>query len=149
MPATHANNSTTTPAIPRLTDSPWFWANLFCSFGFVLLFLMSPKYHLLQTHVENVYRYGTRSLERPRGATLSDPDGVGETNDSSAERNLKSAQKASESAAADESLDDPNAQPTLISLVPLRIVAGIAMVLTWSGMQWSYQRRKAKARAEQ
>jgi hypothetical protein len=134
------------PPQPRLTDSPWFWANLFCTMGLVMLFLMNSNYNLLQTHAENDYRYGARSLERPPGATLADPTGARRTA-SGAAADSQTADSPT-AAAADQPLDDPKAQPTIISLVPLRIAVGFAMLFTWGGMQWSYQRRKTQARAE-
>ena len=55
------------PDQPRLTDSPWFWAYLFSTMGVILLFLMDAKYQHRQTHIEDEYRYQTRTLARPPG----------------------------------------------------------------------------------
>jgi hypothetical protein len=45
-----------------LGDSPWYWVAIFSMAAAAALFVMDRKYGRRQDHLENEYRYGTRSL---------------------------------------------------------------------------------------
>lgn len=125
---------------PRLTDSPWFWAYLFSAAAFVALLLMGGKYEHRQTHIEDEFRYGTRTLHRSDGTTLSDNTAHGDS----------SADKATTDDAPDRAPLAAGPQPPthemLISLGPLRAITGVTMVVSCIALQWSYLRRRAKAK---
>jgi hypothetical protein len=146
--------TTERPALPRLTDSPWFWVYLFSTGAFAALMLMQTKYQNRQEHLERVYRYGTRTLDRPPGATLSDntPHGVSDTvaaNGAKSNGTVSNGTESDDTDSSDRSPlaagPQPSTQKMLISLVPLRVMTSIAMVVSFIALQWSYLRRRAKA----
>ncbi len=121
------------PVKPRLTDSPWFWIYMFSTMALLMLMVMGPKYGHRQTHLEDEFRYGTRTLQRPGGAgSGSDPD---------AER----ANAADDVTAERGPLSDgpqPLTHDMLISLWPLRALAAAVMVGSCVMLQWSFVRRR-------
>jgi hypothetical protein len=48
-----------------LGDSPWYWVAIFSMSAAAALFVMDGKYGRRQDHLENEYRYATRSLAPP------------------------------------------------------------------------------------
>ncbi|HEY2147516.1 MAG TPA: hypothetical protein VGH32_06240 [Pirellulales bacterium] len=102
-------------------DSPWFWVFVFSTSATVALFVMSNKYDHRQGHIEDEYRFGTRSLQKQSSATAR-PSG-------------------SQSDAAELALDpakvgpQPPTHDLLISLVPLRFIAIGAMIVSWIALQ--------------
>ena len=42
-------------ARPKMTDSPWFWAYLFTTFGLIALAVINPKFTARQTQIERQY----------------------------------------------------------------------------------------------
>ncbi|HEX4000701.1 MAG TPA: hypothetical protein VHX65_19285 [Pirellulales bacterium] len=135
---------TTPPQSPRLTDSPWFWAYLFSTAGFVALLLMSGKYQHRQTHIEDEYRYGTRTLERPGGATLSNPSATASQTGKPTRDTPLAGDKPDRSPISVG--PQPSTHEMLIPLGPLRVLTGIAMVVSCIALQVSYLRRRAAAR---
>ena len=130
---------------PRLGDSPWFWVYVFSTGAFAALMLMHTKYQNRQGHLERVYRYGTRTLERPPGATLANPTG-----DSAGHANAATDKPANNGLPERPPLaagPQPVTDEILISLLPLRVLTGIVMVVSCVALQWTYLRRRAKARA--
>jgi hypothetical protein len=108
-------------------DSPWFWVFIFSTAATVALFVMGGKYNHRQGHLEDQYRFGTRTLQKP-------PAG-GEQRPPNAQANLAP-------------LDDgpqPATHELLISLAPLKFLAIAAMIVSWSILQW---RRVRGAQAE-
>ncbi len=103
-------------------DSPWFWVFVFSTSATVALFVMSNKYDHRQGHIEDEYRFGTRSLQKQSSATARS--------------------NGSQSDAAERALDPAEAGPQppthdlLISLVPLRFIAIGAMIVSWIALQW-------------
>jgi hypothetical protein len=137
--------ATTSEPRPRRTDSPWFWVYLFCAAGFAALLLMNDKYQHRQTDIEDVYRFGTRTLHRSPGATLSDNAPHGSAQAGAA----KSAEPTNTESLERAPLAEGPQPPThkmLIPLAPLRVITGIAMVISFIAMQWSYVRRVAQAK---
>jgi hypothetical protein len=55
----------------RVSDSPWFWAYLFTTFGLIALAIISPKYSARQTQIEREYQGRQRATQSARGATPS------------------------------------------------------------------------------
>jgi hypothetical protein len=104
--------------------------------GFAALLLMNGKYEDWQGHIENVYRYGTRTLHRPAGATLSDPSGKSNNDAADGDDSSNRAPLAAD-------LPPPK---MLVSLAPLRVLLGVAMVVSCVALQWSYLRRRANAK---
>jgi hypothetical protein len=43
------------PATPRIVDSPWFWLMLFCAAAVAILIAMSPRYAARQRRLEMQY----------------------------------------------------------------------------------------------
>jgi hypothetical protein len=59
-----------------ITDSPWFWAMLFCAVGVVLLLVISPRYAPRQRRLEMQYRAREEMLRRgAEGETAPRPAG--------------------------------------------------------------------------
>jgi hypothetical protein len=121
-----------------MSDSPWFWVYLFSTTALLALFVMDGKYQHRQTHLEDEYRFGTRTLDKPAGATLSDGSG----------REAKDGIVQSAAPSADQSTaplsigPQPRTHELLISLWPLRAVAAIAMIVSCLALQWGYLRRR-------
>jgi hypothetical protein len=68
-------------ARPPVTDSPWFWAMLFCAAGAGILLLMAPRYSKRQTRLEMQY-YARQEIARRQveGVDAASPPGEeGET----------------------------------------------------------------------
>jgi hypothetical protein len=56
------------PAAPRpITDSPWFWAYLFCTAALIALAVIGPKYALRQAHIEREFQGRQRAAENLSG----------------------------------------------------------------------------------
>ncbi len=108
--------------------------------GFIVLLLMGDKYQHRQTHIEDEFRYGTRTLHRSDGATLSDNMPTGSANADSA-KNDDAFDRAPLAAGP-----QPPTHQMLISLGPLRMITGIAMVVSCIALQLSYLRRRRKAK---
>jgi len=117
---------------PRRTDSVWFWVYLFSTAALVALFLMDEKYLHRQTHIEDEFRYGTRTLEKPTGTAASE----------AAAQNTAPARDNSPERAPLTGGQQPQTHEMLISLWPLRVVAGLVMLASWAGMQWDFARRR-------
>jgi hypothetical protein len=129
---------------------------LFSTGAFAALMLMQTKYQNRQGHLERIYRYGTQTLSRPPGATLSDGSAANTDGSMAAKSDAPPS-----GAVADDSdptaVDDGAGQPPfavgphspqqklLIPLAPLRIITGATMVVAFIALQWSYLRRRAKA----
>ena len=63
---------------PPLTDSPWFWAYLFCTGGLVALFLMSPRYNERQPQIErqmSARQAGGQAVSGESGPVRGSTDG--------------------------------------------------------------------------
>jgi membrane protein implicated in regulation of membrane protease activity len=113
-----------------LGDSPWYWGCVFSLFAVATLFVMDGKYTRRQDHLENEYRYGTRTVEGPGAQpALSLPKG-GQglvTQEGTSESDVGSKGDAPQPPNSD--LRPPTSDPRpptpdrLISLWPLRIAA--------------------------
>ena len=134
-------SATDQTAAPKLTDSPWFWAYVFSTMGVVALFAMDGKYQHRQTHLEDQYRYETRTLARPPGATLSDPAQPTAQTPSSSALRPSTSEKSPLSGGP-----QPLTHELIISLWPLRLIAAVAMMVSCVALQWSYLRRRKVAR---
>ncbi len=113
-----------------LGDSPWYWVAIFSMSAAAALFVMDGKYQRRQDHLENEYRYGTRSLASDSQVT---PQADVESQPASDPQLPISAR-----------LDSPQADPgstgltagrpltpdRLISLWPLRIAAIAATLVS-------------------
>ena len=113
-----------------LGDSPWYWVAIFSMSAAAALFVMDGKYQRRQDHLENEYRYGTRSLSSDSQAN---PQAEAESQPASNTRLPTSVR-----------LDSPQADPgsteltagrplnpdRLISLWPLRIAAIAATLVS-------------------
>jgi hypothetical protein len=114
-----------------LTDSPWFWVYVFSAAAALALFLMGGKYEHRQGHIEDEYRFGTRTLAKP--AAAQEP---------------ASAPKSGEPLSENAPLADGPQPPThelLISLGPLRFAAIIVMMISCIALQWQLVRRRGPA----
>src|ERR1700676_1280331 len=128
---------------PKLTDSPWFWVYLFSTMGVVVLFAMDAKYQHRQTHLEDEYRYATRTVAKPPGATLSDPAQPAAL----APPPPTAVRPVSAEKSPLSSGPQPLTHELLISLWPLRLIAAVAMMVSCIALEWSYLRRRKAARA--
>jgi hypothetical protein len=63
------------PDSPRrpITDSPWYWLNLFATFGLVALILMDPKFSARQAQMERNYQARQRAMQSRIGQAPSTP----------------------------------------------------------------------------
>jgi hypothetical protein len=50
-----------------ITDSPWFWAYLFCTAGLVALALIGPKYGPRQAQIEREFQGRHRAAQNQAG----------------------------------------------------------------------------------
>lgn len=59
------------PSVPTqrrsITDSPWFWVYLYCTFGLILLVLWQSKFQTRQAEIERQYQGRERMLESQSG----------------------------------------------------------------------------------
>jgi len=55
------------PAPRPITDSPWFWAYLFCTAALIALALIGPKYAQRQAHIEREFQGRQRAAENLSG----------------------------------------------------------------------------------
>ncbi|HKD36486.1 MAG TPA: hypothetical protein VKB78_06785 [Pirellulales bacterium] len=111
-------------------DSPWFWVFVFSTSATVALFIMGTKYGHRQGHIEDEYRFGTRSLHKPTAAA----------HERAADSFTKRPASDSQSDAAlaidpSEVGPQPATHDLLISLVPLRFLAVGAMIVSWIALQ--------------
>ena len=115
---------------------------------------MDGKYQHRQTDIEDEYRYGTRTLERSPGTTLSDNT---PRSTASVKSNVDAAKASEPMTRESDEVQSPDRAPLadgpqppthkmLIPLMPLRVITGLAMIVSFVAMQWSYLRRRAKAR---
>jgi hypothetical protein len=116
-----------------LGDSPWYWVCMFSMAALAALFVMDGKYGRRQDHLENEYRYGTRTVEPGVGGRGS---GVG-ANDGTGDSDRGTRDFANASLDSGDSSQTPGPRPLtpdrLISLWPLRIGA-IGATLFSAGM---------------
>jgi hypothetical protein len=103
---------------------------------------MDGKYQHRQTHLEDEYRFGTRTLEKPAGATLSDGSG----REARGETATDSDPTATAERAPLTAGPQPRTHELLISLWPLRAVLAIVMMVSCIALQWGYLRRRSAER---
>ena len=101
-----------------LGDSPWYWVCMFSMAAAAALFVMDGKYARRQDHLENEYRYGTRTLEPGAQRALSTSMG-----------SQGSGAEADAPAVPTSDLRPPTSD-RLISLWPLRIAAICASLIS-------------------
>jgi hypothetical protein len=111
-------------------DSPWFWVFVFSTSATVALFVMSNKYNHRQGHIEDEYRFGTRSL-RKWPATANQSAATSAANSGANNPQGDAAPQSLDSAAGPQ----PPTHDLLISLVPLRFIAIGAMIVSWVALQ--------------
>jgi hypothetical protein len=115
-----------------MADSPWFWLFVFSTSATVALFVMGNKYGHRQGHIEDEYRYGTRSLQKPGSIAQS-------TATQTKAPTAAGRAQTTDSVATLEPVGTGLQPPThdlLISLVPLRFLAVGAMIVSWIALQW-------------
>ncbi len=108
-----------------LGDSPWYWGAMFSMSAAAALFVMDGKYQRRQDHLENEYRYGTRSLATD-GQAKSHADDLPNAVPAHVEEEAAGG-PTSESPVPN--LQSP-ASDRLISLWPLRIAAVAATLVS-------------------
>ncbi len=135
---------------PRITDSPWFWVYIFSTAAVLALFVMEGKYNHRQNHIEDEYLYGTRTLAKPADADAKMAQAARADSQKFDSQRSDSYQAKSQPADAERAPlaagPQPLTHPLLISLVPLRVVAIAAMMVSCVGLQWSmFRGRRARA----
>ncbi len=121
-------------------DSPWFWVCVFSMGATVALFVMEGKYNHRQAHLEDEYRYGTRTLQKPTvvaGQTATTSGGAA----SSAPPTTGDRAEVSPLTTGPQ----PSTHRLFISLTPLRAIAIAAMTLSWIALQLEKSKRNAAA----
>lgn len=61
---------------PSMTDSPWFWAYLFCTAALLALALAAPKYSLRQAQLEREFlarQEGGQTVKGADGQSIDAP----------------------------------------------------------------------------
>ena len=58
---------------PRITDSPWYWLYLFCTFGLIALVIAGPKIAQLQLHAEQNFQGRQRANQQATGQQITIP----------------------------------------------------------------------------
>ena len=115
-----------------ITDSPWFWVYIFSAAAAVALFVMGGKYSHRQGHIEDEYRYGTKTVAKPPA-------------DAAAAKPPASSAKTDDYGGETAPLADGPQPPThelLISLGPLRALAIIVMIVSCLALQWQVVKRR-------
>ena len=113
-----------------IADSPWFWVYVFSTSATVALFVMDGKYNHRQGHIEDEYRYGTKTLAKPSpDASLSKPRAA----------DAKSEPYGGESLPLTGG-PQPLTHELLISLAPLRFLAISVMIVSCLALQWQVVR---------
>jgi uncharacterized membrane protein YhaH (DUF805 family) len=124
-----------------MADSPWFWVCVFSMAATVALFVMDGKYNHRQGHIEDEYRFGTRTLQRPSTSGDKRPSASGQS--SEATLNDHHADAAESNLTPLGNGPQPATHELLISLAPLRFLAIATMIVSWIALQW---RRVREAR---
>jgi hypothetical protein len=107
-----------------MTDSPWFWVYVLSTGAMIALFVMDAKYTHSQTHEEDVYLYGTRTLAKPAdGGPSAKPYQPPKTD--GADSQAATAERAPLTVGP-----QPQTHRLIISLVPLRVITFIVMVVS-------------------
>jgi uncharacterized membrane protein YhaH (DUF805 family) len=128
-----------------MADSPWFWVCVFSMAATVALFVMDGKYGHRQGHIEDEYRFGTRTLQRPTLSGDKLPSATSQSTDvTSGDRRTDADQS---NLAPLDSGPQPATHELLISLVPLRFLAIATMIVSWIAIQWRRVREARGARA--
>jgi uncharacterized membrane protein YhaH (DUF805 family) len=126
-----------------MADSPWFWVCVFSMAATVALFVMDGKYGHRQGHIEDEYRFGTRTLQRPTLSGDKLPSATSQSTDVTPGDRRTDADQSN--LAPLDSGPQPATHELLISLVPLRFLAIATMIVSWIALQW---RRVQEARGE-
>ena len=58
---------------PRITDSPWYWLYLYCTFGLIALVVAGPKIAQLQLQSEQNYQGRQRANQQAAGQEITIP----------------------------------------------------------------------------
>ena len=58
---------------PRITDSPWYWLYLYCTFGLIALVVAGPKIAQLQLHAEQNFQGRQRANQQAAGQQITIP----------------------------------------------------------------------------
>ena len=61
------------PRANKLSDSPWYWAYLFCTAGLIALVLIGPKFAARQAQVERKYQGRQRAAQQSAGQEPNTP----------------------------------------------------------------------------
>jgi hypothetical protein len=117
-------------------DSPWFWVCLFSMGATVALYVMEGKYNHRQAHIEDQYRYGTKSLQRPATPTDSQTTNGAGSNASSSSHAAGTTPDASPLASGPQ----PPTHDLYITLAPLRTIAIATMTVSWIVLQFKKKR---------
>jgi hypothetical protein len=122
-----------------LTDSPWFWVYVFSTAAALALFVMGGKYEHRQGHIEDEYRFGTRTLARPAADASSGASASVPTSGATIPENAPLAGGP-----------QPPTHELLISLGPLRFAAIAVMIISCIALQlqllWNRRHRPAAAK---
>jgi hypothetical protein len=128
-----------------MADSPWFWVCIFSMAATVALFVMDGKYNHRQGHIEDEYRFGTRTLQRPPLSSDQLPP--------AGRQSSEAAPHDHHADAAESNLTplgggpQPATHELIISLAPLRFLAIAAMIVSWIALQWQRVREARGRRA--
>ena len=128
-----------------MADSPWFWVCVFSMAATVALFVMDGKYGHRQGHIEDEYRFGIRTLQRPPASDELPSSSAPSTNKSADDRQTDAA---GSNLAPLGTGPQPATHELLISLAPLRFLAIAAMIVSWIALQWRRVREARERRAE-
>lgn len=61
------------PRRKSITESPWYWACLFCTAGLVALVLVGPKFEARQAQIERQYQGRERAAQQKAGQSPTTP----------------------------------------------------------------------------
>lgn len=129
-----------------MADSPWFWVCIFSMAATVALFVMDGKYGHRQGHIEDEYRFGTRTLQKPSMSGDQLPPAGAQSSEATANDHRTDA--AESNLAPLGGGPQPATHELIISLAPLRFLAIAAMIVSWIALQWRRVREARGRRAE-
>ncbi len=120
----------------KLTESPWFWVELFSYFALLALLVIGPKYARRQGVIEQRFK-AKREIARQQYEGQSPADAV----ETGVARRVPSGWPVD--GAREAEVADSAGQPLIVSLAPLFILLLAVLVAARVGRLWLSRRRDA------
>jgi hypothetical protein len=137
----------TPPTRPSLTDSPWFWLELFVYFAVLGVLIIGPKYARRQAAIETRFEARREAARRQNEAATRDGDTAAQPAAApSVDSRLPPEATRDEGPSA---LAEPSNRPLIVSLAPVLILLLAILVTARLGRMWYSYRRPRPPRREE